>query len=74
MKKKRLYRVDAFWYVMAESKEDAVEIKPDWGAVDIGSTLTRDSGLDIGWWDVLPFNNDDNRSCGQVIHDNYNET
>ena len=68
---KRLYRVDAFWYVMAENSQDAVDVRPDYGAIDIEVTLARDSGVDFGWWDAMPFNSDDNRPCKEIIHDNY---
>ncbi len=67
---KKLYRVDGSWYVMAEDSDDAVRIKPDWMAIDLEAyPVDRNSGVDIGWWAVMPFNEDnrDTRTCGQIF-------
>lgn len=66
---KKLYRVDAFWYIMADSEETAKAYKPMLSECDIEVELARDTGVDIDWWDALPFNGDTDRTCGQIQHD-----
>lgn len=65
---KRLYRVDAFWYVMADSLEEAEEYR----SLLLSSASVSASEatyLDSEWANAIPFNSDDDRTCGQLIHD-----
>lgn len=62
---KRLYRVDAFWYVMAENKEEAVDSKPMLSECSKDASLASEAGVDYtDWWNAIPFNSDDDRTCG----------
>ncbi len=67
---KKLYRVDAFWYVMAEDKEEAVDYKPMLSECSKEASLASEVGVDYpDWWEAIPFNSDDDRTCGQIQHD-----
>jgi len=65
---KKLYKVEAMWYVMAEDELEAQDIKPD----DISTTSifvmeASETGIDTDWWDAYPFNSDGNKTCGQIM-------
>ena len=63
---KRLFEVEALYYVMAESEIEAEEIRP----VDISlcsRTAVETKSVNSEWFDAIPFNADDDRTCGQII-------
>uniref|UniRef100_A0A6M3X6L1 Uncharacterized protein n=1 Tax=viral metagenome TaxID=1070528 RepID=A0A6M3X6L1_9ZZZZ len=62
---KRLYEVEARWYVMAEDEVEAESVRPIWG--DYAVFVTEASGVDHDWFDALPFGGDDDRTCSQIL-------
>ena len=62
---KRLYRVEAHYYVMAGGELEAVLIRPD---VDCCPRLAEAvSNVDSEWYDAIPFGGDDDRTCGEIL-------
>ncbi len=63
---KKLYEIEARWYVMAEDEEEAQSIKPT--DIQACSVFAIDPIIiDADWNNAIPFNSDDNRTCGQIL-------
>ena len=62
---KTLYEVEARWYVMAENKEDAEEIRPS--LLEVSLSAIKAAGVDAEWGDSIPFGGDDDKTCGQIF-------
>ena len=66
---KKLYEIEARWYVMAEDEEEAQSIKP----TDIATCSVfaiEPISIDADWYNAIPFNSDDDRTCGQILKEN----
>ena len=63
----RLYLVDAFAYVVADSEEEAISKihLPD------GVTVVAEEAyyIDPEWKDAIPFGSDDDRTCQEVFNE-----
>jgi hypothetical protein len=62
---KKLYEVECLWYVMAENAEDArwLSLHSDDATKDVSLAV----GVNSDWWDAIPVDSDDDRTCGQII-------
>lgn len=63
---KRLYEVERKFYVMAEDESDAKTFQPK----DPGECTNQvylASAVDADWWNAIPFNGDDDRTCGELL-------
>lgn len=65
---KKLYVVERRYYVMAESLLEAEDIEPD-SITDCITFAFETDSVDDEWWDVIPFNSDDDRTCGQILEE-----
>ncbi len=66
---KRLYRIDVTYYVMAESREEAQMVRPDFGIEEALSDASIEETLSVSssWRDAIPFGGDDDRTCGEIL-------
>lgn len=64
---KRLYEVEAKYYVMAENKRDAQAVCPALEGCAIFAF--EPNSIDSDWWDAIPFNSDDGRTCGEIFEE-----
>jgi len=63
---KKLYEVTKRYYIMAETVFEAECINIDFEGEATASTVEATS-VDSEWWDEIPFNSDDARTCGQIL-------
>ena len=63
---KKLYEVTKRYYIMAEN-----EIEAEYYNIDFEGEASVDvveaTSVDSEWWDEIPFNSDDARTCGQIL-------
>jgi len=65
---KKLYKVEASWYVMAEDDSEASSFKPhDLMACDVLAFEAAEVGVDSSWWDAIPWESDNDKTCGQIM-------
>ena len=63
---KKLYEVERKFYVMAEDELEAEDFDPhDTSGCTNDAFLA--SGVEAEWWNCLPYNGDDDKTCGQII-------
>jgi hypothetical protein len=65
---KKLYEVNALWYVIAESEEEAKKVKIELDSVDINPVLAE--VINNGWEFSLPFgkqDNDEEKNCLELL-------
>jgi len=67
---KRLYAIDARWYVMAEDEEEAQAIYPD-SLSEVTIFAIEANSVDSSWWDAIPYNGTDDKMCGQILQDSF---
>jgi len=63
---KQLYEVERTFYVMAEDESDAETFQPN-DAQECTNEVSLATTVDAGWWDAIPFNSDDDRTCGEIL-------
>ncbi len=64
---KKLYRVKVVLYVMAEN-ESAACVAATRAKFDIFECTARKAdALDRDWKDAIPYNADDDRTCGEIL-------
>jgi hypothetical protein len=63
---KKLYEVNRKYYVMAENESEAeYAFDIDWTACT--TEIYRAKSIDSEWFDAIPFNSDDDRTCGEIL-------
>ncbi len=63
---KHLYEIEARWYVLAEDEVEAQDIRPD-SLADVSVFAIEANIVDADWWDAIPYNGDDDKTCGQIL-------
>ncbi len=63
---KRRYEVEARWYVMDKNELQAQIIKPP-DILACSVFAIEPAGIDTDWYDAIPFNSDDDRTCGEIL-------
>ena len=69
---KKLYMVEMMIMVMAEDKDDAIDVATGYG-VEISShdcDVTEVVGVPQSWEDAIPFGADDDRTCKDILNAN----
>jgi len=65
---KKLFEVEARYYVMAEDKLEAENIDPkDIGACSVYAVEAKKGEIDASWVNAIPFNSSDDRTCKQIV-------
>jgi len=68
---KKLYRVKVVLYVMAEN-ESAACVAATRAKFDIFECVSRKvDAIDPEWKDAIPYNADDERTCGEILSTQY---
>lgn len=68
---KKLYRVKVVLYVMAEN-ESAACVAATRARFDIFECAARKAdNVEQGWKDAIPYNADDDRTCGEILANHY---
>lgn len=63
---KKLYEVEIKAYVMAEDEDEAKSIAvAECEDVDAEAFVTN--SIDAEWWDAIPYGNDDDLTCGEIL-------
>ena len=66
---KKMYRVKVVLYVMAEN-ESAARIAATQARFDIFECTARKAvNIEPGWYDAIPYNADDDRTCLEILID-----
>lgn len=67
-KVKKLFEVEARYYVMAEDTLEAKHINPrDIDACSVYAVEAKMGEIDSRWVNAIPFNSDDDRTCGEIV-------
>ena len=65
---KKLFEVETRYYVMAEDKLEAENIDPrDIGSCSVYAVEAKMGEIDARWVNAIPFNSDDDRTCGEIV-------
>lgn len=64
---KKLYKVERRFYVMAEDEVDAEIHTPNDTSLCTNDVEEVEDFVDNEWWDAVPFNSDDDRTCAQIL-------
>ena len=62
---KRLYEVEAKWYVMAEDEGAAQRVIPELGSCSVFAIEA--TSIDADWTGAIPFEADDDRTCLEIL-------
>ena len=64
---KKLFKVEAYWYVLAEDAQEAETRQPEWGSITTEAIEAH--SVDNDWVDALPFGEDEmgERTCMQIL-------
>lgn len=65
---KRLYEIEVKYYVMAENELEAQDIEPDYIS-NCSVFASEANSVDHDWWNAVPYNSDDDKTCGQVLNE-----
>ena len=65
---KRLYLIEARYYVMAEDRIEARHIIPDSISASIIFVSEVDK-VDADWLDAIPYGGDNDKVCGEIIQE-----
>lgn len=63
---KKLYEVTKHYYIMAWNEDEAAFYNIGFEGEVEGEACEANS-VDSEWWGKIPFNSDDDRTCGQIL-------
>ena len=64
---KKLYEVNLTYYIMAEDEDEARSIPQDMDECSADVDVTEATAVMAHWWDSIPFEGEDDKTCGQII-------